>query len=184
MKSSICLERQPTPGTESTAVGTTATQSHADGFADRLWREHDVLASQLTRLEAAADAFDNAELSLSALRSELDAAHELLAGQIVPHMRSADDYQRVLAQRDYVSSPAGPEHEEAERLASKLGPLARSDRRRERRGRSARNSPPAARAVCAHPSSFRHSAWSQVMTDRAKPTFASMTTVRSPEVCF
>jgi hypothetical protein len=123
MKSSICLERQPTPGTESTAVGTTATQSHADGFADRLWREHDVLASQLTRLEAAADAFDNAELSLSALRSELDAAHELLAGQIVPHMRSADDYQRVLAQRDYVSSPAGPEHEEAERLASKLGRL-------------------------------------------------------------
>ena len=36
-------------------------------------------------------------------------------------MRSADDYQKALAQRDYVSSPAHPEHEEAERLASKLG---------------------------------------------------------------
>ena len=119
----MCSEREPARGIESGAVGAPAPQSRVDGFADRLWREHDVLASQLTRIEDAADAIGTAELSLSALRSELERAHELLAGRIVPHMRSADDYQKALARRDYVSSPAHPEHEEAERLASKLGRL-------------------------------------------------------------
>jgi hypothetical protein len=119
-RSPVCSERVATADAGAIPAHTAATRSQSHGFADRLWREHDVLASQLARLESAADVVGNEELPLSALRSELDRAYELLAEHIVPHMRSADEYQKALTRRDYVSAPARPEHEEAERLTSKL----------------------------------------------------------------
>jgi hypothetical protein len=119
-QSPVCSERVATSDATATPGGTTATRSQSLGFAERLWREHDVLASELARLESAAEVMGNDNVPLSALRSELDRAYELLAGRVVPHMHSADDYQRALARHDYVSAPARPEHEEAERLTSKL----------------------------------------------------------------
>jgi hypothetical protein len=106
-----------------TAVTTTRTRAQTDGFADRLWQEHDLLASQLDRLEAAADVMGNEQLPLSTVRSELDHAYELLARLVVPHIHAVDDYRTALARRDYVSPPARREHEEAERLTLKLGRL-------------------------------------------------------------
>lgn len=119
-RSPVSSERLGAAEAESIPVGTTAMRSQSHGFADRLWREHDVLALQLTRLETAADVMGNEALSFGTLRAELEHAYELLAGRIVPHMRSADAYQKALARRDYVTARARPELEEAERLTSKL----------------------------------------------------------------
>lgn len=119
-RSPVCSERVATADAGATP---SAVDHQSQGFADRLWREHNELASELTRIERAAEAIGDLQLPASALLSELESAHELLAGRIVPHLRSADDYQKALARRDYVSSRAHPEHEEAERLASKLGRL-------------------------------------------------------------
>ena len=120
-RSQVCAERVTSSDAESNAPRTTSARSQSNGFANRLWREHDLLASQLTHVETAADAMSSGEeLTFGALRAELDRAYELLAGQIIPHMRAADEYRTALARRDYVSAPARPEREEAERLTSKL----------------------------------------------------------------
>jgi hypothetical protein len=108
---------------KSEEVTTTATRAQTHGFADRLWQEHDLLASQLVRLETAAAVMGDERLPMSALRSELDHAYELLAQHVVPHIYAADDYRRALARRDYVSPPARREHEEAKLLTSRLGRL-------------------------------------------------------------
>jgi len=85
--------------------------------------EHEALASQLARLETVADAIGGERLPLETLRTELDRAYDLLAEKVLPHIRKADDLQRDLVRHDYAHVVARPDHDETERLTSKLGGL-------------------------------------------------------------
>lgn len=70
-----------------------------------------------------ADAIGAERLPLETLRSEFDRADDLLAENVLPHLRTADDLQSDLVRHDYAHVAAHPDHDEAERLTSKLGGL-------------------------------------------------------------
>jgi hypothetical protein len=122
-QSTVPSEVTSSSDAQSTLATTDRRLSRADGFLDDLWHEHAVLASDLARLESAADGIVNEQLPVGTLSSGLDRAYELFAGRIVPHIRAADNHQTAFARRDYVSPPPRREHEEAERLTSELGRL-------------------------------------------------------------
>ncbi len=99
------------------------TQPTDECFADRLQEEHEALASQLARLETMANGIAGEGLPLETLRSELDCACDLLAGKVLPHLRTADAFRSELVKRDYVRAETHPDHDEAEKLTSELGAL-------------------------------------------------------------
>ena len=96
------------------------THTSDDRFTDRLWEEHDALASQLALLKTVADAIGGERLPLETLRAELDRAYDLLAGKVLPHIRTADDLQSCLVRHDYAHAATHSDHDEAERLTCTL----------------------------------------------------------------
>lgn len=96
------------------------THTSDDRFTDRLWEQHEALASQLALLETVADAIGGERLPLETFRAELDRAYDLLAGKVLPHIRTADDLQSCLVRHDYAHAASHSDHDEAERLTNKL----------------------------------------------------------------
>jgi hypothetical protein len=101
-------------------VGASETRGSDEHSLDQLWADHATLASQLGLLERVADVIGGEELPPETLRAELDRAYDLVAGKVLPHIRTADDLQRISAGRDYAPTPVHPDHDAAEELSSTL----------------------------------------------------------------
>jgi transaldolase len=109
----------------SATAAATATRSDElpdEAFADRLWGDHTALGSELARLQTVADALGGEPLPPDTLRAVLDRVHDLLAGKVLPHIRTADEYQRRLAGQDG-RGVSDTDCDAADRLAGRLGAL-------------------------------------------------------------
>lgn len=88
---------------------------------EELWADHATLASELRLLDSVADAIGGEELPPETLRAALDRAYDLVAGKVLPHIRTADDLQRISAGHDYAPAPVHRDHDAAEELSARLG---------------------------------------------------------------
>ena len=107
-------------GSSASVVGASETRGSDEHSLDQLWADHATLASQLGLLERVADVIGGEDLPPETLRAELERAYDLVAGKVLPHIRTADDLQRISAGHDYARAPVHPDHDQAEQLSSTL----------------------------------------------------------------